>query len=191
MIGAGSLRLGHGHPTVVRAVQIALTASVPNLAATEDQVEFAARLQRYFQSMERIRSTPSGTEANQALILLARAFSGRDSIAKFEGGYHGQAENVLVSVNAYEPARGPAGRPNSGDFGRLRSHPACLTASSKRFAAGPPAANDAVASSETEGDGWKDSKPSSVQRVPRHGYHLITPQAMRAPPPPSGAGLSE
>lgn len=113
MIGAGSLSLGHGHPKVVQAVQKALTASVPNLAATEDQVEFAARLQRYFPSMERIRFMPSGTEANQALIRLARASSGRDRIAKFEGGYHGQAENVLVSVNAYEPMRGPAARPNS------------------------------------------------------------------------------
>jgi glutamate-1-semialdehyde 2,1-aminomutase len=112
MIGAGSLSLGHAHPTVVRAVQKALKASVPNLAATEDQLEFAARLQRYFPSMERIRFTPSGTEANQVLIRLARAFSGRDRIAKFEGGYHGQAENVLVSVDAYEPARGPATRPN-------------------------------------------------------------------------------
>ncbi len=75
MIGAGSLSLGHAHPTVVRAVQKALKASVPNLAATEDQLEFAARLQRYFPSMERIRFMPSGTEANQVLIRLARAFS--------------------------------------------------------------------------------------------------------------------
>ena len=82
MIGAGSLSLGHAHPTVVRAVQKALKASVPNLAATEDQLEFAARLQRYFPSMERIRFTPSGTEANQVLIRLARAFSGRDRIER-------------------------------------------------------------------------------------------------------------
>jgi glutamate-1-semialdehyde 2,1-aminomutase len=113
MIGVGSLSLGHGHPSVVRAVRKALEASVPNLAATEDQLELALRLQRYFPSMERIRFTPSGTEANQALIRLARAFTGRDRIAKFEGGYHGQAENVLVSVTAYEPARGPANRPNA------------------------------------------------------------------------------
>jgi glutamate-1-semialdehyde 2,1-aminomutase len=113
MIGAGSLSLGHGHPSVVRAVRKVLEASVPNLAATEDQLELALRLQRYFPSMERIRFTPSGTEANQALIRLARAFTGRDRIAKFEGGYHGQAENMLVSVSAYEPARGPATRPNA------------------------------------------------------------------------------
>jgi glutamate-1-semialdehyde 2,1-aminomutase len=113
MIGAGSLSLGHGHPSVVRAVRKALEASVPNLAATEDQLELALRLQRYFPSMERIRFTPSGTEANQVLIRLARTFTGRDRIAKFEGAYHGQAENVLVSVSAYEPARGPVTRPNA------------------------------------------------------------------------------
>jgi glutamate-1-semialdehyde 2,1-aminomutase len=113
MIGAGSLSLGHGHPSVVRAVRKVLEASVPNLAATEDQLELASRLQRYFPSMERIRFTPSGTEANQALIRLARAFTGRDRIAKFEGGYHGQAENVLISVTAYEPARGLVTRPNA------------------------------------------------------------------------------
>ena len=113
MIGAGSLSLGHAHPSVVRAVRKALEASVPNLAATEDQLELALRLQRYFPSMERIRFTPSGTEANQVLIRLARTFTGRDRIAKFEGAYHGQAENVLVSVSAYEPARGPVTRPNA------------------------------------------------------------------------------
>jgi glutamate-1-semialdehyde 2,1-aminomutase len=70
--------------------------------------------------MERIRFTPSGTEANQVLIRLARAFTGRDRIAKFEGGYHGQAENVLISVSAYEPARGPANRPNAVPYhGRI------------------------------------------------------------------------
>jgi glutamate-1-semialdehyde 2,1-aminomutase len=76
MIGAGSLSLGHGHPSVVRAVRKALEASVPNLAATEDQLELALRLQRYFPSMERIRFTPSGTEANQVLIRLARTLHG-------------------------------------------------------------------------------------------------------------------
>lgn len=112
MLGAGAILLGHGHPAIQRAVRKAVESALPNLAATEHQVELAERLRRYVPSMERIRFAPSGTEANQAAIRLARAFTGRAKIGKFEGGYHGGADNVLVSVSAHEPSRGPRNRPN-------------------------------------------------------------------------------
>ena len=111
MLGAGAVVLGHAHPAVVRAVRGALEEAVPNLTAGERQIELAERLRRHFPSMERIRFLPSGTEANQAVIRLARAFTGRRKIAKFEAGYHGQGENVLVSVSAPRDKRGPEEEP--------------------------------------------------------------------------------
>jgi len=64
MIGAGSLIHGHGHPAIMRAVREALEEGVPNLSATERQVELAERLVRYVPSIERIRFVPSGSSGH-------------------------------------------------------------------------------------------------------------------------------
>lgn len=116
MIGAGSLIHGHAHPAILRAVRAALEEGVPNLSATERQIELVERLVRYVPSMEQVRFLPSGTEGVQSVIRLARAYTGRDKIAKFEGAYHGTGENVLISCAAEESSRGPDEAPRAVPF---------------------------------------------------------------------------
>lgn len=113
MLGAGPLILGHRHPAVVAAVEAALRQGVPNIGVCESQIELAELLQRHVPSMERVRFVPTGTEAVQAVIRVARQCTGRKLIAKFEGAYHGQAENVLVSVSALAERRGDVNAPNA------------------------------------------------------------------------------
>jgi glutamate-1-semialdehyde 2,1-aminomutase len=113
MIGAGSLIHGHAHPAIIRAVREALEEGVPNLSATERQIELVERLVRYVPSMERVRFLPSGTEGVQSIVRLARAYTGRDKIAKFEGAYHGTHDWVLVSVSTEEGQGGSRKRPKS------------------------------------------------------------------------------
>lgn len=113
MLGAGPLVLGHRHPKIIEAIQTALHEGIPNIGVCERQIELAELLQRYLPSMEQIRFLPTGTEAVQAAIRVARRFTGRQLIAKFEGAYHGQAENVLISVDGSAETRGPASAPNA------------------------------------------------------------------------------
>ncbi|MGE3773269.1 MAG: aspartate aminotransferase family protein [Gammaproteobacteria bacterium] len=98
MLGAGPAILGHRHPAIVEAVERALATGLPNIAVTEAQIELAETVQRHVPSMQRLRFLPTGTEAVQAAIRVARRATGRRLIAKFEGAYHGQADNVMVSV---------------------------------------------------------------------------------------------
>ena len=116
MIGAGSLIHGHAHPAITRAVREALEEGVPNLSATERQIDLVERLVRYVPSMERVRFLPSGTEGVQSIVRLARAYTGRDKIAKFEGAYHGTGENVLISCTADKASRGPDDAPRAVPF---------------------------------------------------------------------------
>ncbi|MGD0074992.1 MAG: aspartate aminotransferase family protein [Candidatus Binataceae bacterium] len=113
MIGAGSLIHGHAHPAITRAVRDALEEGVPNLSVTERQIELAERITRYVPSIERIRFVPSGSEAVQSVVRLARTFTGRDRIAKFEGAYHGSGDNMLISCTANKSSRGPQDAPRA------------------------------------------------------------------------------
>lgn len=112
MLGAGPLVLGHRHPRIVAAVETALAAGVPNIGVTEDQVVLAEILCRHVPSLETVRFLPTGTEAVQAAIRIARKATGRPLIAKFEGAYHGQSDNIMVSVAAESDSRGDIGVPN-------------------------------------------------------------------------------
>lgn len=111
MLGAGPAILGHGHPAIGGAVQAALAEGLPNIAVTERQIALAEMICRLMPSIERLRFLPTGTEAVQAAIRVARRATGRRLIAKFEGAYHGQAENVMVSVAAPADARGTSANP--------------------------------------------------------------------------------
>jgi glutamate-1-semialdehyde 2,1-aminomutase len=113
MLGAGPAILGHRHPAIVEALSAALADGLPNIAVTERQIELAETIQRFVPSMERIRFLPTGTEAVQAAIRIARRATGRKLIAKFEGAYHGQADNVMVSVAVPADARGPVESPHA------------------------------------------------------------------------------
>ncbi len=96
----GPMILGHAVPQVVEAVQQAASRSSSFGASTASEAELAALVQRAFPSMERMRFVSSGTEATMSAIRLARAFTGRKFVIKFEGCYHGHADALLVKAGS-------------------------------------------------------------------------------------------
>jgi glutamate-1-semialdehyde 2,1-aminomutase len=91
-----SLILGHAHPEVVAAVEPQVRRGSAFAAPTETEIELAEEIRSRLPSIERIRFTNSGTEATMFAIRAARAFTGRDLLAKFEGAYHGTHDTVLA-----------------------------------------------------------------------------------------------
>ena len=98
MINATSLVLGHAHPDVTRAIQEQAVRGTAFTGPTDPQVRMAKILTERVPSLDLVRFTNSGTEGTMMAIRAARAFTGREKIAKFEGGYHGAHEYVSVSV---------------------------------------------------------------------------------------------
>ncbi|MEK6684268.1 MAG: glutamate-1-semialdehyde 2,1-aminomutase [Nitrospirota bacterium] len=96
----GPMILGHAHPHVVRAIRAAVSNGTSYGAPTELEVRLAGRIQKAFPSMELIRMVSSGTEATMSAIRLARGFTGRDTILKFDGCYHGHADSLLVKAGS-------------------------------------------------------------------------------------------
>ena len=96
----GALILGHAHPSVVRAVSAAARAGTSYGVSCEAETELAKTLARSFKSVEKIRMTNSGTEALMSAARLARAFTGRDLLVKFDGCYHGHADHLLVKAGS-------------------------------------------------------------------------------------------
>ena len=96
----GPLILGHADADVVRSVQAAAAAGLSFGAPTEGEVELAELLVELVPSMEMVRLVSSGTEATMSAIRLARGFTGRDAIVKFEGCYHGHADSLLVKAGS-------------------------------------------------------------------------------------------
>lgn len=96
----GPLILGHAHPEVIRAVQEAAAKGLSFGAPTEGEVELAELLTRLVPSMELVRLVSSGTEATMSAIRLARGFTGRDLLIKFEGCYHGHSDSLLVKAGS-------------------------------------------------------------------------------------------
>ena len=109
--GAGTVLLGHRSPVILEAVEAALKNGIPASVAYANEIEFASLLRKHMPGMELIRFLPSGSEAIQAAIRLARKFTGRGKIAKFEGGYHGQAQEMLVSIEPTGPVCGTSDEP--------------------------------------------------------------------------------
>jgi len=102
----GPLILGHAHPAVVAAVQAAVVRGTSFGVPTELEVEFAERIVEAAPSVEMVRLVNSGTEAVMSALRLARAFTGRDSIAKFAGGYHGHGDSLLAQAGSALAAPG-------------------------------------------------------------------------------------
>lgn len=96
----GPAILGHAHPDVVKAVQEAATGGLSFGAPTEGEVEIAEEICRLLPSVEQVRLVSSGTEATMSAIRLARGFTGRDLIVKFEGCYHGHSDSLLVKAGS-------------------------------------------------------------------------------------------
>src|SRR5690242_15063689 len=87
--GHGALLLGHGHPAVVAAVQEQMACGVHYGAEHDLELRWAALIKRLFPSAERLRFTASGTEATMLAVRLARAYTGRPTIVRFQGHFHG------------------------------------------------------------------------------------------------------
>src|SRR5258707_16282 len=96
----GPMVLGHTHPAVVEAVRQAASGAVSYGAPTEAEIELAETLCRLVPSLELVRLVSSGTEATMTAIRLARGFTGRSLIVKFEGCYHGHADALLVKAGS-------------------------------------------------------------------------------------------
>ena len=96
----GPLICGHAHPDVVRAVQQTAERGLSFGAPTELEVEMADLLRELVPSLEQVRLVSSGTEATMSAIRLARGFTGRSTIIKFEGCYHGHADALLVKAGS-------------------------------------------------------------------------------------------
>ncbi|HWP37021.1 MAG TPA: glutamate-1-semialdehyde 2,1-aminomutase [Gemmatimonadales bacterium] len=96
----GPLILGHAVPEVLDALVRTLQCGTSFGAPTALEVEFARRVQRFVPSMQRLRFVNSGTEATMSALRVARAFTGRNLIVKFEGCYHGHADALLVRAGS-------------------------------------------------------------------------------------------
>ncbi len=96
----GPLILGHGHPGVRDAVVAALENGTSFGAATEGEVLFAEELCARVPGMDSVRLVNSGTEATMSALRLARGFTGRDTVIKFDGCYHGHSDGLLVAAGS-------------------------------------------------------------------------------------------
>mgnify|MGYP000117790579 CR=1 FL=1 len=100
-VGAwGPMILGHSDARVVRAIKDAAERGLGFGAPTRAEVEMAELLSQLMPSLEQVRLVNSGTEATMSAIRLARGFTGRDTIVKFEGCYHGHADSLLVKAGS-------------------------------------------------------------------------------------------
>jgi glutamate-1-semialdehyde 2,1-aminomutase len=96
----GPMVTGHTHPAVVEAVQAAAGRALSFGAPTESEIELAELICTLVPSMEMVRLVSSGTEATMTAIRLARGHTGRATIVKFEGCYHGHADSLLVKAGS-------------------------------------------------------------------------------------------
>ena len=96
----GPMLAGHSHPAVVEAVQEAASRALSFGAPTESEIELAELLGRLVPSLELVRLVSSGTEATMTALRLARGFTGRSLVVKFEGCYHGHADSLLVKAGS-------------------------------------------------------------------------------------------
>ncbi len=96
----GPMILGHAHPAVIGAVIDTAKQGLSFGAPTVLETRLAEKIRALVPSMERLRMVSSGTEATMSAIRLARAFTGRDSIVKFEGCYHGHSDSLLIKAGS-------------------------------------------------------------------------------------------
>jgi glutamate-1-semialdehyde 2,1-aminomutase len=96
----GPMIVGHAHPAVVAAVQAATANGLSFGAPTVLETRLAEKVVAMMPSIELVRMVNSGTEATMSAIRLARAFTGREKIVKFEGGYHGHSDSLLVKAGS-------------------------------------------------------------------------------------------
>ena len=102
----GPLILGHAHPEVLAAIKAAADGGTSFGAPTEMETDIARMVVEGYPSMDMVRFVSSGTEATMSALRLARAFTGRPKIIKFQGGYHGHTDALLVAAGSGAMAHG-------------------------------------------------------------------------------------
>mgnify|MGYP001183589542 CR=1 FL=1 len=102
----GPLVLGHAHPEVLAAISSAATDGTSFGAPTEMETDIAKMVVDTYPSIDMVRFVSSGTEATMSALRLARAFTGRPKIIKFQGGYHGHTDALLVAAGSGAMAHG-------------------------------------------------------------------------------------
>jgi glutamate-1-semialdehyde 2,1-aminomutase len=107
----GPMILGHNHPDVTRAIKEAADRGTSYGAPTGAEVEIAQLISNAFPSIEMVRMVNSGTEATMSAIRLARGFTNREKIIKFEGCYHGHVDSLLVKAGSGVATLGIPGSP--------------------------------------------------------------------------------
>lgn len=113
LIGSGPMLLGHGHPEVLEAVQEQLAEGMTFFANNARGIELAEVLVEAVPCAEQVRYVSTGGEADMYAMRLARAFTGRDKILKFEGGYHGMSGEALMSLAPKKLINFPQAVPDS------------------------------------------------------------------------------
>ncbi|HEY7159700.1 MAG TPA: glutamate-1-semialdehyde 2,1-aminomutase, partial [Acidobacteriota bacterium] len=96
----GPLILGHAHPEVVKAIQDAASSGTTFGAPCAAEVKLTSQIQEAIPSMQRLRLVSSGTEAVMSALRVARGFTGRNNVIKFEGCYHGHADSLLTAAGS-------------------------------------------------------------------------------------------
>lgn len=113
LIGSGPMLLGHGHPEVLEAVFEQLPKGMTFFANNAAGIDLAEEICRAVPCAEQIRYVSSGGEADMYAMRLARAFTGRDKIVKFEGGYHGMSAEAQMSLAPAARVNFPQAVPDS------------------------------------------------------------------------------
>jgi glutamate-1-semialdehyde 2,1-aminomutase len=113
LIGSGPMIVGHGHPEVSAAVRDQLERGTTFFANNPQGIELAAVIVDAVPCADKVRFASTGSEADAFAIRLARAFTGRSKILKFEGGYHGYSDYGLMSLAPGKPGNSPQPIPDS------------------------------------------------------------------------------
>lgn len=111
----GPMILGHNHPKVVAAIEEALANGTSYGAPTPSEIELAEMVIKAFPSMDKVRFVSSGTEATMSAIRLARGYTGKKVVVKFDGCYHGHADSFLVQAGSGVITLGIPGSPGVPD----------------------------------------------------------------------------
>jgi glutamate-1-semialdehyde 2,1-aminomutase len=116
----GPMIVGHAHPSVVEAIKKAAEKGTSYGAPTEAEIEMAELIVNAVPSIDMVRMVNSGTEAAMSAIRLARGFTGREKIVKFEGCYHGHVDSLLVKAGSGVATLGIPGSPGiPGSFAEM------------------------------------------------------------------------
>ena len=114
LMGSGPMLLGHAHPHVVEAVIKAVEQGSTFFANNDKAVMLAEQLVEAVPCADKVRFTTSGTDACFQAMRIARAFTGKEKVLKFEGGYHGSSDYALMSVTPSTSLEFPQSEANSG-----------------------------------------------------------------------------